>query len=52
MDGERKSHISPTHTREQIAKMSGVGAGIIARYDAVVKSDNEDLKKESANWRG
>lgn len=37
MDGgclESKSHTSPTHTREQVAKMSGVGAGTVARYDA------------------
>ena len=48
MDGEQKSqsHISPTHTREQVAKMSGVGAGTVARYDAVMRSDNEDLKKK------
>lgn len=31
---EMKSHTSPTHTREQVAKMSGVGAGTVARYDA------------------
>lgn len=35
-----------TNTREQVAKMSGVGAGTVARYDAVMKSDNEDLKKK------
>lgn len=50
MDGNeiknKKSHISPTHTREQVAKMSGVGAGTVARYDAVMKSDNEELKKK------
>lgn len=38
MDGTRdcelKSHTSPTPTREQVAKMSGVGAGTVARYDA------------------
>ena len=36
MDGgclESKSHTSPTPTREQVAKMSGVGAGTVARYD-------------------
>lgn len=35
MDGtrneEKKSHTSPTHTREQVAKMSGVGTGTVAR---------------------
>lgn len=43
---EKKSHTSPTHTREQVAKMSGVGTGTVARYDAVMKSDNEDLKRK------
>lgn len=42
VDGERdfdnpKSHTSPTHTREQVAKLSGVGTGTVARYDAVMK---------------
>lgn len=40
MDGKRdvemKSHTSPTHTREQVAKMSGVGTGTVARYDAIM----------------
>jgi len=31
MDAERKSHTSPTHTREQRAKMTGVGT--VARYN-------------------
>lgn len=26
------SHTSPTHTREQVAKLSGVGTGTVARY--------------------
>lgn len=43
---QAKSHTSPTHTREQVAKMSGVGTGTVARYDAVMKSDNEELKKK------
>lgn len=34
-----KSHTSPTHTREQVAKLSGVGVGTVARYDAIMKSD-------------
>lgn len=49
MDGgcnESKSHTSPTHTREQVAKMSGVGTGTVARYDAIMKTDDEDLKKK------
>lgn len=49
MDGgcnESKSHTSPTHTREQVAKMSGVGTGTVARYEAIMKTDDEDLKKK------
>lgn len=51
MDGSKKdevskSHTLPTHTREQIAKMSGVGTGTVARYDTVMKSDNEELKEK------
>ena len=44
MDGGSKSHTSPTHTREQRAKMSGVSSGTISRYDTVMKSDDEDSK--------
>ena len=39
MDGSRstiydpKSHTSPTHTREQVAKLAGVGTGTVAKYD-------------------
>lgn len=35
-----------TNTREQVAKMSGVGTGTVARYDAIMKTDDEDLKKK------
>lgn len=28
-----------TNTREQVAKMSGVGSGTVARYDAIMKTD-------------
>lgn len=38
-----QSHTSPTHTREQVAKLSGVGTGTVARYDAVMKSDDWDF---------
>ena len=40
------SHTSPTHTREQLAKMSGVGTGTVARYQAIMKTDNEELKQK------
>ena len=45
-ESEVKSHTSPTHTREQVAKLSGVGVGTVARYDAVMKLDDEDLKRK------
>ena len=37
---DEKSYTSPTHTREQVAKMSGVGTGTVARYDAIMKTDD------------
>ena len=46
MDGtrndEKKSHTSPTHTREQVAKMSGVGVGTVARYDAIIYTKEKE----------
>ena len=41
LDGERKSHTSPTHTREQRAKIAGVSAGTVARYNT---------KEEAMKW--
>lgn len=35
-----------TNTREQLAKMSGVGTGTVARYQAIMKTDNEELKQK------
>lgn len=52
---ESKSHTSPTHTREQVAKMSGVGTGTVARYDAIMKTDDEvllDLLESNIRRRG
>lgn len=43
---ENKPRDRSTNTREQVAKLSGVGTGTVARYDAVMKSDDEDLKKK------
>lgn len=43
---ETKTRDRSTNTREQIAKMSGVGTGTVARYDAVMKSDDEELKRK------
>ena len=35
-----------THTDKELAKMAGVGTGTIARYNRVMKSDDEELKKK------
>lgn len=48
MDGDlrdKKSHTSPTHTREQRAKQSGVSTGTVARYDTVMNLGDEQLKQ-------
>lgn len=44
-----------TNTREQVAKMSGVGTGTVARYDAIMKTDDEvllDLLESNIRRRG
>lgn len=44
-----------TNTREQVAKMSGVGTVTVARYDAIYNSDNEvllDLLESNIRRRG
>lgn len=46
LDARSKERDRSTNTREQIAKMAGVAAGTVARYDAIMKTDNEDLKKK------
>lgn len=43
MDGERRSHTFPTHTREQIAKKAGVGIETVVHYNKVVNSNDEDI---------
>lgn len=43
---ELRTRDRSTNTREQVAKMSGVGTGTVARYDAVMKSDDEALKRK------
>lgn len=35
-----------TNTREQRAKLSGVSAGTVARYDTVMNSDNKELQQQ------
>lgn len=34
-----------THTNKELAKMASVGTGTIARYNRVMNSDDEELKK-------
>lgn len=36
---EKSARDRSTNTREQVAKMSGVGTGTVARYNRVMKSD-------------
>ena len=43
---EKLTRDRSTNTREQVAKMSGVGTGTVARYDAIMKTDDEELKKK------
>lgn len=38
-ESDERSHTAPTRTREQVAKMAGVGTGTVARYDAIMKND-------------
>lgn len=57
MDGsnnsdEKRSHTSPTHTREQVAKMSGVGTGTVARFNKVMNSDDEEVKEKVLSGKG
>lgn len=42
-ESDERSHTAPTHTREQVAKMSGVGTGTVARYDAIMKTEDEEI---------
>lgn len=41
-----KRQDNSTHTRQQISKETGVSLGNIARYEAVMKSDDEELKEK------
>ena len=38
-----------TNTRQQIAQKANVGSGTIARYDKVMNSNNEEIKKKMEN---
>lgn len=35
-----------THTDKELAKMAGVGTGTVARFNKVMNSDDEELKKK------
>ena len=37
-----------TNTREQVAKMSGVGTGTVARYNRVMNSDDKSKQRKVA----
>lgn len=39
------------HTDKQLAKMAGVGTGTIARFNRVMNSDDEELKKNSPSLK-
>lgn len=41
--GEKRSI---THTDKELAKLAGVGTGTVARFNRVMKSDDEELKKK------
>ncbi len=38
-------NIVSTETRKEIAKLADIGSGTLARYDVVMKSDDENTKK-------
>ena len=46
VDARRNERNRSTNTREQLAKMSGVGVGTAGRYQAIMKTDNEELKQK------
>lgn len=45
---EKSARDRSTNTREQVAKMSGVGTGTVARYDAIMKTDDEAKQRKVA----
>ena len=45
MDATKSERDRSANTREQRAKLAGVSTGTVARYDTVMKSDNEELKQ-------
>lgn len=45
-NGEKLNKKEPIHTDKELAKLAGVGIGTIARFNRVMSSDDEDLKKK------
>ena len=45
---EKSARDRSTNTREQVAKMSGVGVGTVARYNRVMNSDDEAKQRKVA----
>lgn len=45
-NGEQIQDTPKIHTDKQIAKMAGVSTGTVARYNQVMKSDKDDIKKK------
>lgn len=43
---ESETITKPVETRKEIAKIANVGSGTMARYDVVMKSNDEDLKRK------
>lgn len=44
--GEQLNSQPKIHTDKQLAKMAGVGTGTVARFNKVMKSEDENLKKD------
>ena len=38
--------LNPVNTRKEVAKVANVGSGTLARYDVVMKSDDEEIKQK------
>lgn len=45
-DGEQLNKSDKFHTDKELAKLAGVGTGTIARFNRVMSSDDEELKKK------
>lgn len=45
-NGEELNNLNKIHTDKELAKLAGVGTGTIARYNRVMNSNNEELKRK------